>query len=159
MAQRHVLCLGEINSSQAEAWRRATEVFDEDAGAPLAAPVGRLPACRRLVARTPTRPLLGRTPAEEPQGDALGSGPASAGDLPAHFAWRRVAPSAWRLVKTDVDKTGALAYAIRPVFHKCEKRTEAHIFVAFLACCLQITRPDACTASPPASWRSSPPCR
>jgi len=30
--QRHVLYLGEINSSQAEAWRRAIEVFDADAG-------------------------------------------------------------------------------------------------------------------------------
>src|ERR1700722_17200553 len=30
--QRHVLYLGEINSSQAEAWRRAIEVFDEDEG-------------------------------------------------------------------------------------------------------------------------------
>ncbi len=30
--QRHVLYLGEINSSQAEAWRRAIEVFDEDRG-------------------------------------------------------------------------------------------------------------------------------
>ena len=29
--QRHVLYLGEINSSQAEAWRKAIEVFDEDA--------------------------------------------------------------------------------------------------------------------------------
>ena len=106
-------------------------------------------------------------------------------------AARSKAPSAWRLVKTDVDKTGALTYAldrdklrktrrregryllrtnmtdddpaklwqyyiqlvaveeafrnlkgdlaIRPVFHKCEKRIEAHIFVAFLAYCLQIT--------------------
>src|SRR5271165_5511891 len=34
VVQRHVLYLGEINSSQAEAWRRAIEVFDEDAGAP-----------------------------------------------------------------------------------------------------------------------------
>jgi hypothetical protein len=32
VAQRHVLYLGEINSSQAEAWRKAIEVFDEDAG-------------------------------------------------------------------------------------------------------------------------------
>ena len=32
MVQRHVLYLGEINSSQAEAWRRAIEVFDEDEG-------------------------------------------------------------------------------------------------------------------------------
>src|ERR1700722_18465522 len=32
IAQRRVLYLGEINSSQAEAWRRAVEVFDEDQG-------------------------------------------------------------------------------------------------------------------------------
>jgi len=32
IVQRHVLYLGEINSSQTEAWRRAIEVFDEDAG-------------------------------------------------------------------------------------------------------------------------------
>src|SRR5277367_2537553 len=32
VVQRHVLYLGEINSSQAEAWRRAVEVFDEDEG-------------------------------------------------------------------------------------------------------------------------------
>ena len=32
VVQRHVLYLGEINSSQAEAWRRAIEVFDEDQG-------------------------------------------------------------------------------------------------------------------------------
>jgi len=29
---RHVLYLGEINSSQAAAWHKAIEVFDEDAG-------------------------------------------------------------------------------------------------------------------------------
>jgi hypothetical protein len=107
-------------------------------------------------------------------------------------AARSKAPSAWRLVETDVDKkTGKLTYsldrkklgkvrrregryllrtnltdddpaklwqyyvqlvaveeafktlkgdlAIRPVFHHDEKRIEAHIFVAFLAYCLQIT--------------------
>ncbi len=107
-------------------------------------------------------------------------------------AARSKAPSAWRLVETDVDKiTGALTFsldrkklrkvrrregryllrtnltdddpaklwqyyvqlvaveeafktlkgdlAIRPVFHHDEKRIEAHIFVAFLAYCLQIT--------------------
>jgi hypothetical protein len=36
VAQRHVLYLGEINSSQAEAWRRAVEVFDEEEGRPRA---------------------------------------------------------------------------------------------------------------------------
>jgi hypothetical protein len=30
VVQRHVLYLGEINSSQAAAWRKAIEVFDED---------------------------------------------------------------------------------------------------------------------------------
>src|ERR1039458_3736067 len=34
VVQRHVLYLGEINSSQAAAWRRAIEVFDTDTGAP-----------------------------------------------------------------------------------------------------------------------------
>jgi len=34
MVQRHVLYLGEINSSQAAAWRKAIEVVDEDAGRP-----------------------------------------------------------------------------------------------------------------------------
>jgi hypothetical protein len=32
VVQRHALYLGEINSSQAEAWRKAVEVFDPDAG-------------------------------------------------------------------------------------------------------------------------------
>ena len=32
VVQHHVLYLGEINSSQAEAWRSAVEVFDEEAG-------------------------------------------------------------------------------------------------------------------------------
>jgi hypothetical protein len=107
-------------------------------------------------------------------------------------AARSKAPSAWRLVETEVDdKTGKLTFsldrkklrkvrrregryllrtnltdddpaklwhyyvqlvaveqafktlkgdlAIRPVFHHDEKRIEAHIFVAFLAYCLQIT--------------------
>ncbi len=31
--------------------------------------------------------------------------------------------------------------AIRPVFHQKEKRIEAHIFIAFLAYCLQVTLP------------------
>ena len=34
MVQRHVLYLGEISSSQAAGWRKAIEVFDEDAGRP-----------------------------------------------------------------------------------------------------------------------------
>ena len=33
MLQRHVLYLGEINSSQEQAWRKSIEVLDEHAGA------------------------------------------------------------------------------------------------------------------------------
>src|SRR5467141_4382346 len=35
VVQRHVLYLGEINSSQTAAWRKAIEVFDVDAGRAL----------------------------------------------------------------------------------------------------------------------------
>jgi hypothetical protein len=34
VVQRHVLYLGEINSSQEDSWRKAISVFDEDAGQP-----------------------------------------------------------------------------------------------------------------------------
>jgi hypothetical protein len=30
--------------------------------------------------------------------------------------------------------------AIRPIFHQLEARIEAHVFIAFLACCLHVTR-------------------
>jgi hypothetical protein len=55
VVQRQVLYLGEINSSQAEAWRKAIEVFDEDAGRPrtlalfAAEPVEAVPADDRVV--------------------------------------------------------------------------------------------------------------
>src|SRR3954467_15437983 len=53
--QRQVLYLGEINSSQAKAWRKAIEVFDEDAGRPrtlalfAAEPIEAVPADDRVV--------------------------------------------------------------------------------------------------------------
>src|SRR3954463_13863583 len=53
--QRQVLYLGEINSSQAEAWRKAIEVFDEDAGRPrtlalfAVEPIEAVPADDRVV--------------------------------------------------------------------------------------------------------------
>jgi len=37
VVQRHVCILGEINSSQAVAWRKAIEVFDEDPAVPTLA--------------------------------------------------------------------------------------------------------------------------
>ena len=50
--QRHVLYLGEINSCQAEAWRRAIEVFDEDAGRSRALALFPEDRCRRPKATT-----------------------------------------------------------------------------------------------------------
>ena len=123
VVQRHVLYLGEINSSQAEAWRRAIEVFDEDEGrsrslalfpedrceapqgedvvrlaavgdaAPPAAPVGRLLACRRPVARAASSIASGpsgcRKAARERAGISV---------LQVLVAYRLIAPgSEWRL--------------------------------------------------------------
>ena len=63
-----------------------------DAAVP-AAPVGRLLARRRPVARAATRPLLGRTPADKPQRDALGRRAAR-----CWSTYRLIAPgSEWRL--------------------------------------------------------------
>jgi hypothetical protein len=85
VVQRHVLYLGEINSSQAAAWRKAIEVFDEDVGRPrtlalfpedrgeiaasdaasASAAMGRLLAGGTVVARASTGSVLGRSPAGE----------------------------------------------------------------------------------------------
>src|SRR5260370_1663576 len=54
VVQRHVLYLGEINSSQAAAWRKAIEVFDVDAGGaptPSLFPGGRVEANARGASR------------------------------------------------------------------------------------------------------------
>src|SRR5271163_625771 len=114
VVQRHVLYLGEINSSQAAAWRKAIEVFDEDAGrsrtlalfpedrcevaagdacvvqtscvrdaASAPAAMGHVLAGRAVVAGAGTRSVLGRSPAAEPQEDAVGSGSAGSRQLPA----------------------------------------------------------------------------
>ena len=53
---------------------------------------------------------------------------------------------------------------IRPIFHQKEERVEAHIFVAYLAYCLQVTCRASCGRSPAGSrhgpcWKSSPRCR
>src|SRR5580698_4918033 len=96
VVQRHVYYLGEINSSQAEVWRKAIEVFDTDAGGSRTlalfpedrcevsgddASVVRLRLSEigsivrgsgaPVVARAATRPVLGRAPAREPEANAL----------------------------------------------------------------------------------------
>jgi hypothetical protein len=54
--------------------------------------------------------------------------------------------------------------ALRPIFHQPERRIEAHIFVAFLAYCLQVTlrarlRPLAPGLTHLPFWTSLPPSR
>ena len=136
VVQRHVLYLGEINSSQAAAWRKAIEVFDEEAGGP-----GRWPCSPRIAARrrrtthrwcgfgcpscgcvgrgngapagwpgsvagAAARPVLGRAPAAEPEGNALGPGPAGPGRLSADRAGQRMA-AASRVVRQQRDGRSA----------------------------------------------------
>ncbi len=55
------------------------------------APVGRVLVGRAVVARLATRSVLGRTPAREPEADALGSRSASPGRLSADRTRQRVA--------------------------------------------------------------------
>ena len=119
--QRHVLYLGEINSSQAAAWRKAIEVFDEDTGRSRTLalfPEDRCEAvtamhlsfsfgCPRcsFVVRANGAPagwpgscgrsfsLIGSGPigCPEPQEDKVGSNPASARDLSADCTGQRMA--------------------------------------------------------------------
>ena len=54
--------------------------------------------------------------------------------------------------------------AVRPIFHQTDERIEAHIFVAFVAYCLQVTlkqrsRTLAPGLTPGRCWRNLPPCR
>src|SRR5204863_6854945 len=51
--------------------------------------------------------------------------------LCAHYLLLVAVEEAFKNLKGDL--------AIRPVFHQIEARIEAHIFIAFLAYCLQIT--------------------
>jgi hypothetical protein len=119
VVQRQVLYLGEINSSQAQAWRREVEVFDEEwprrnarllpqrslrnphrrrchppasernAALPPA-PVGRLLAGEHTVTRVAARSVLSRATAKKPERQALGSRAATAGELRAHLAGQRM---------------------------------------------------------------------
>ena len=54
--------------------------------------------------------------------------------------------------------------SIRPIYHQTDNRIEAHIFVAFLAYCLQVTlkfqaKQQAPGLTPAPSWKNSPHCR
>jgi len=88
VVQRHVLYLGEINSSQAAAWRKAIEVFDEDAGRARTLALWRIDArrCGRCIRRSasPVRDATSSSAAGVPAGwpgscgrssSSIGSGP------------------------------------------------------------------------------------
>ena len=122
VVQRHVLYLGEINSSQAAASRKAIEVFDVDAGRARTLSLFPEDRCEaiagdasvvqlRLSEMQLRRPRQwgacwlagscgrsfsligsGRSAAAEPETNAVGSDPAGARDLPADCAG-----SEWRL--------------------------------------------------------------
>src|SRR5208283_4278963 len=127
VVQRHVLYLGEINSSQAEAWRKAVEVFDADAGGcqtlalfaddrceAVAADASvvrlRLAELRlhrprqwaggTLVAGPRPRSVLGRSLACEPEGNALGPHSPSLGHRSIDRAGKRV-EAASRVVRPE----------------------------------------------------------
>src|SRR5208283_2991607 len=125
VVQRHVLYLGEINSSQAAVWRKAIEVLDADTGRPRT--MALFPEDRCVAAASDTsvvqlrrrtcgpvgrgsgapvgwRGSCGRrcswTPAAEPQRHAMGPGPAGIGLVPADRAGQRV-EAAPRLVRQE----------------------------------------------------------
>jgi hypothetical protein len=75
---------------------------------------------------------------------------------PRSITQTRRALEAFRNLKGDL--------AIRPIFHQDEKRIEAHILIAFLAYCMQITLTRRLHALAPGSLRAarskgSPPFR
>ena len=130
VVQRHVLYLGEINSSQAAVWRKAIEVSmttrdirghsrcSPKIAAPASRPTGRSSnfACRTCgyAGRANGAPVgspgscggswnstgSGPTGFPEPQRHAMGSGPAGAGLVPADRAGQRV-EAASRLVRQE----------------------------------------------------------
>jgi hypothetical protein len=170
VVQRHVLYLGEISPSQAAAWRKSIEVFDEDAGHPRTLalfPEDRCTAVTsdssivqlRLSEMRLCRPrqwgacwLAGQLWAEL-QLDRFW-----ADRLPVNrkgtrwdqvlqvlVSYRLIAPgSEWKLHR-DWFGRSAMADVLGSDFclaepHKLyERRVEAHIFIAFLAYCLQVT--------------------
>jgi hypothetical protein len=231
VVQRHVLYLGEINSSQAAVWRKAIEVLDDDAGHPRTLALFPEDRCAGIAPDTSVVQLrlsdmrlcrprqwgacwlagqlwreleLDRFWADRLPPSRKGTqwdqvlqvlvsyrliAPGSEWKLGAA---RSRAPTAWRLVDIEMDKESSMFVytlnrqklrrirrregryllrtnltendpallwqyytqlvaveeafknlkgdlAIRPVFHQEERRIEAHIFIAFLAYCLQIT--------------------
>jgi len=115
--QERLMKLGAARSKAPSAWRLVDVAVDENSGA-LSFSLNRnkLRATRRREGR-----YLLRTNLTE-------SDPAL---LWQYYIQLVAVEEAFKTLKGDL--------AIRPIFHRDERRIEAHIFVAFLAYCLQIT--------------------
>src|ERR1700689_2704677 len=93
VAQRHVLYLGEINSSQELAWRKSIEVLEDGVPAPRTYALFPEDRCEGLLwAR------LAQLQTMELSRDAL---------LMKLGSAQSKVPAAWRLVEVKVEKTGA----------------------------------------------------
>ena len=109
--------LGAARSKAPSAWRLLDITLDENTGAlTFSLNRNKLRAARRREGR-----YLLRTNLTE-------SDPAQ---LWQYYIQLVAVEEAFKTLKGDL--------AIRPIFHQCERRIEAHIFVAFLAYCLQVT--------------------
>ena len=131
VVQRHVLYLGEINDSQQVAWRRTIEIFDQ--GENIARTVALVPAEREIelsyrLDKERLRVLRRREGRYLLRSNVLGIEPAQLWEL---YIQLTQIEEAFRNLKGDL--------AIRPIFHQLQERIEAHIFVAFIAYCLDVT--------------------
>jgi hypothetical protein len=150
VVQRQVLYLGEINDSQHEAWCRVIEAFDEQSQ-PLAPNATAEPAAFGTVPESGASGITAQ--AEAPatnfffrlnrkrlrqvrrrEGRYLlrtnlrGRNP---DQLWQFYIQLTEIEAAFKNLKDDLQ--------LRPIYHQLESRIEAHIFIAFMAYCLQVT--------------------
>jgi hypothetical protein len=136
VVQRHVLYLGEINDAQRAAWCKSLEVLEEDGARRRQMAIfpedREAPELSCAVVRVK---LEGMRLERARQWGAcwLGLELWKWLELDGFWASRlvREVEQAFKELKTDL--------AIRPIYHQKDSRIEAHIFVAFIAYCLQVT--------------------
>ena len=166
VVQRHVLYLGELNGVQESSWRKTVELFGQDDDAPQQValfPEEHAPAHVGVEEFPIVRVRLAQMALRRPrQWGAcwLGLGefwrdkfsPGREGTrwdqvLQTLVLYRFIDPgSEWRLHRHWFEHTaladligGDFDLALRPIHHQLAGRIEAHLFVSFLAYCLQVT--------------------
>jgi len=145
VVQRHVLYLGEINSSQELAWRKSIEVFEDGQVRPSTLALFPADRCEAVIAEeSVVRVRLSELELRRPrQWGACWLVVKLWGELELDRFWgERLSPSRNDLQLVAVEEAfknlkGDLA--VRPIFRRNEQRVEAHIFVSFLAYCLHVT--------------------